>query len=621
MSRAVARGRLFLGVKLFLWAHLSFVTHGVDAQTATAQVQPDINADSVQALERAPLPDIPNVQLPPPPNPEPVQQLTPEQYREGAFEAAQWTFRTDAAVALDRLAARVGAGGGALGDLEQELQRLTGSLRAVDQALSGTFEGSESGPQSTERRNLHAQSDRLQVRIHATLEEIQTRFPSYSELVRPQAYSFAAVQALLQPDEALLLIVNSDDASYLFAISRDRYDWFRSPDLPRSEVELAVKRLRASLAASPGEVPGQSDENRAASQFDRQLAYRLYRGLIEPARDIIRGKTTLFTISAGALASLPLNVLVTEAPSGSDEDPNALATTKWLSDQYVLASLPAVSSLVALRCLLREPRQRSSGCAALSVGMSETPRAVSGGSWVAAAGAPELQGSAVALRRGAGAASDIYQKGHQLADPEYLRRRYARLPGARAELEQLRILYGARAHLLLGAAATERAVKNDQVFRSAPYIVFATHTVLAVRAASQGEPGLIFTPPVPGREDETDDGFLSASEVATMQFNAQLIILSSCNTASSEDGFSGEGLSGLARSFFFAGARSLLVSHWEVNDRGTSLLMAALFRSLEEGHDRNRGQALQSAMQTLRTDPRFANPRYWAAFTLVGDVQ
>src|SRR5262249_57116814 len=90
--------------------------------------------------------------------------------------------------------------------------------------------------------------------------------------------------------------------------------------------------------------------------------------------------------------------------------------------------------------------------------------------------------------------------------------------------------------------------------------------------------GLVLTPPA--RPTLDDDGLLRASQVAQLKLNADFVILSACNTAASDGTPGAEGLSGLAKAFFYAGALSLLVSHWEVQSEPTVKLTTGLIRAL-----------------------------------------
>ena len=145
----------------------------------------------------------------------------------------------------------------------------------------------------------------------------------------------------------------------------------------------------------------------------------------------------------------------------------------------------------------------------------------------------------------------------------------------------------------------------------------------AAEGAGEGgaaEPGLVFTPPEVGTD--LDDGLLAASEVTTLKLNADWLILSACNTAAGDGG--GEpGLSGLARAFFYAGARSLLASHWPVRDDvAAEITVDAIRRENASGGKISRAEALQAAMRQIRMspgDPSRAHPSAWAPFSLVGD--
>ena len=609
MNRKVRWLRLFAAIML-----LPAMGDGGNAQRSQAAAPV---AGQAPSLEERPLPPVPQIRLPEVPPIERARPLSLEEYREGAFMAAQWAFRSDAAVALDRLAARFAGGESAIGTLEAELLELGQSRRAVEYALSSALQASASqAPQNAQE--LRTRLGQLEVAIRAKLTEIERRFPRYSEFVRPRAYGFEAVRALLRPDEVLLLIVSAEDASYIFAVSNERFQWYRTADLPRAEIESAVARLRASLDVRRTPF-GSGAAGPAAPDFDRRLAHRLYRGLIAPAQEIIGDRPVLMTVTSGALATLPLNVLVTAPPAGDDGDREALSRTAWLAERNVLTVLPSVSSLVALRCLLVAVESRSRGCPA-ELPSDPSSRAPELSLALAGAGAPVLLGRTVEDRGDAAGIAPIFGY-RQLADPEIIRNSYGPLEGAKAELEALRDRFPGRSRLLIGPDATEQRVKQSPEFASARYVIFATHGVLGGRAGSNGEPGLIFTPPAAGRQSELDDGFLGASEIAQMRFNADLIVLSACNTAASNGGPGGEGLSGLARAFFYAGARSLLVSHWKVDDAATSALMTETFGRFGDASRTSRGEAVRQAIRALRQNPAFTHPRYWAAFSLVGEVR
>jgi CHAT domain-containing protein len=173
--------------------------------------------------------------------------------------------------------------------------------------------------------------------------------------------------------------------------------------------------------------------------------------------------------------------------------------------------------------------------------------------------------------------------------------------------------------LWLQERATETQVKRLDLSRYRT-LAFATHGMVAGEIQGMSEPGLILTPPRIASYD--DDGYLSASEVAQLSLNADWVVLSACNTAAADGSAGAEGLSGLAKAFFYAGARSLFVSHWPVGSQATVPLTTVMLQIHEsqpglgkaEAHRRSMMQLLHAANQ-----PNYAHPAFWAPFVVVGE--
>jgi CHAT domain-containing protein len=181
----------------------------------------------------------------------------------------------------------------------------------------------------------------------------------------------------------------------------------------------------------------------------------------------------------------------------------------------------------------------------------------------------------------------------------------------------------------LGERATETNLKAlSRHGKLARYGVlhFATHGVLAGESEeilkARAEPALILNPPKDGttREQlEEDDGLLTSSEVAQLDLDADWVVLSACNTAAGEKG-DAEAFAGLARAFFYAKARALLVSHWSVTSEAAVKLVTGTFDELRAAPKIGRAEALRRSMSRLITSgrPHEAHPEYWAPFVLVG---
>lgn len=565
--------------------------------------------------------------------------MTYEAYRAETFIASQNAIISEAADALNQVSARFAQGEGEVAALAQRREGLAAELAANSRALDELYRRPSATPEAS--ASLRAAIDRLQAQgqdstrnLNAVNAEISQKFPSFAELTRPQALSFQEARALLGADEALVVLVTAEDATYSWALTREGFDWARAEDMRDSELTAAVMRLRAALVSTPearGGIASRATKERLAKEreaeaqgaangppaFDRALAHRLYKSLIAPLNPVIAGKRVVMTVTSGPLGSLPLQVLVTEPPQGDDRDLSAVAGTQWLADRHVLASLPTVSSLRALRCFsLDAARERRPGCPAL--GAARGPAAAGARVSFAGFGAPTLGGE-VAANRGAPQFQTTFQD--RLADPDALRRLPA-LPGTARELTGLARQFGRSSHVLLADQATERAVRSSEILPRARYVVFATHGLLAGQSGIAGEPGLVFTPPTKEARSDADDGLLTASEAAQLRLTADFVVLSACNTASADGRLGGDGLSGLARAFFHAGAPAVLASHWEVSDAATAQLMVDTFANLDRRDVRGRGAALQAAQARLRQRgqrPEWVHPNYWAAFTLAGD--
>ena len=183
---------------------------------------------------------------------------------------------------------------------------------------------------------------------------------------------------------------------------------------------------------------------------------------------------------------------------------------------------------------------------------------------------------------------------------------------------------GSTSAVYLGQRATVTQVKalsaSGELAR-ARVVHFATHGLLAGETAmfakNKAEPALLLTPPATASEE--DNGLLTASEVAQLSLNADWVVMSACNTAAgSNEG--AEALSGLARAFFYAGARSLLVSHWEVDSEAAVAITTGAMNAMKAEPKIGRAEALRRSIAALiARGGRFAHPSVWAPFVLVGN--
>jgi CHAT domain-containing protein len=179
----------------------------------------------------------------------------------------------------------------------------------------------------------------------------------------------------------------------------------------------------------------------------------------------------------------------------------------------------------------------------------------------------------------------------------------------------------------LGAANSDIHLRRDAsvtTVKHAPLedfriVYFATHGLVAGDVKGLAEPALLLT--LPASPSPDDNGLLTASEAALLKLNADWVVLSACNTAAGERP-GAPALSGLARAFFYAGARALLVSHWPVATEAATRLATSTFDTLKADPTLGRSEALRRAMLAYLGDPSSptnAHPAYWGPFSLVGE--
>jgi CHAT domain-containing protein len=197
------------------------------------------------------------------------------------------------------------------------------------------------------------------------------------------------------------------------------------------------------------------------------------------------------------------------------------------------------------------------------------------------------------------------------------------LPYARKELEAARALLGADASdELVGPAFTAQGVLKTRL-KDYRILQFSTHALLPAELRCQSEPAIVTS--APPNATDASGALLTASEVVGLDLDADLVILSACNSGGPGGTTAGESLSGLARAFFYAGARSLAVTHWSVNDQVAAFLVVDTLRRMKENPNLGIAGALRNAQLAMLADAgkglpaEIAHPFFWAPFAVIGE--
>lgn len=487
-----------------------------------------------------------------------------------------------AARSAAQLAARLAAGEGG-----QAVRDYQDAERAYRSALARRQRLSISAETPPERVTAADSEVTLAASKLATAETaVRAASPRYLELLSPSV-SAADLSAALTPGEGYLRLVTSSQGGFGALVTREGVVPYRF-DLTTDQAEQAANKLRkSSMLGRRGALP----------DFDLETAKGLYDKLIGSAGAGIAGLSSLQIDAGGPLASIPYPALVTAAPDEamlerirSDQDYSGVA---WFARDHNLAISLGPAAFV---------RTRATGVRAAA-----TP-AFAFGNFT-----PDPAGMARRLAAERGLSERCRQELQAaLASLQAL-------PETADEAEASAAVFGSGAQVRLAGAFTDQSVLKDPAVANAGVLILATHGVLGL-SSCLAEPALIASLGSDG------DGLIEASDVVDAGIHARLVVMSACDTAggggadTSRSGFAGggEALSGLARAFIYAGANSVLATHWKVDSTSSSLQTQALLTSAVRSNN-PLSTALGEAQKSLYGSAETAHPFYWAGFVLIGD--
>lgn len=510
------------------------------------------------------------------------------------FSASQVLARPGVAQTQAVLARSLSEGSDESARLFRQSLNLARSIERERVSLARLEQSGQAPDRAEALRASIAQMRRDQTATQSRLAE----FPRY-RMVAEGALSLADLQALLRPGEAYYKLTQVDDALYAVFVTPSTARAWRLT-LSANELETRVDGLRATISRVER---GQQ----LTYPFNIQLARQLYGELFGPAAAELGQSTHLIFEPDGAMLRLPANVLVMDDGSVaayrarvavSRDNEFDFRGTAWLGrDRDVSTSV----SPRAFRDVRNAPPSRAR---AQYLGLGQN--APFEGEAVPSAGAVRgLTGDACTWPAAAW-----------------------RNPISAAELisarDRLNATATGGAELITGAAFTDSAIRERGDLNQYRILHFATHgLVTAPRPDCPTRPSLLTSF---GGADS--DGLLSFAEIFDLRLDADIVILSACDTASragltatQEAGISGGGdfaLDGLVRAFVGAGARLVVASHWPVPDsyNATQRLITGMFAAAP---GTSIGSALRRSERVLMNDADTSHPYYWAGFAVIGD--
>lgn len=493
-------------------------------------------------------------------------------------------------------------------------------------------------------QDLERQYEVLRASKRNIENNINERFPDYGQILNPKPPEVDAIRQSLSPGELFVTYHLGNEQSYVWVLSKNQDLSLHSIDQGKEELNAKIRQLRSAVLPTSNTLGGIPD-------FDVELAYELYEDLLGNALSSSNTDVrNLIIVPSGDLGLLPMGLLVTEKitnnqvasgamnsqsiqerslkkASGSTEANVSLdevddlmfaqyAHVPWLIEQASITVVPSASNLVLLR-QLEDSAQSSSGFVGFGDPLFSADQK-DANEQLASLRASTNQ-TLISRSATLGFRTLPDTRSSLTADLSVL----PPLPETSEELVQIASILNARItdDLFLGSQASEQNVKERDLSNKT-VIVFATHGLLPGDLDGLDQPALALSNPK--LNQSSGDGLLKMEEILTLDLNADWVILSACNTASG-DGDGAEAFSGLGQAFFYAGARSLLLSNWSVETVSAKLLTTGIFEASVNDRSLTRAQALQASIRKLigSTDESdtysYAHPIFWAPFTLVGD--
>ena len=430
---------------------------------------------------------------------------------------------------------------------------------------------------------LETSLTRLREQHKQVVQKLQKQNPHYDQIKETTNYSVKQIQDLIIEDDQTMLLEYfvGRNASYLWAITRNDIKVF---DLPKAdEINRAVQDVYELLSVEPND-----DTDKRLNKATAELSQLV----LGPVANQLNARR-LIVVADGALNYIPFQLL----PIGRDQAP--------LVANYEVVNAPSASVLGQLRQERQQRPRRTKILAAFG-----DPVFAANYQQFKNSGSGELL--ATKADRGESwqrASRDIEIKGDDVDTSTIQPLHYSK-----SELKKLSDLAGSQALIAKGFDAS-RGVLETTDFSKYAILHFATHGLLNPKNPENS--GFLLS--MLDFDGKPQNGFITMQDVYGLHVPVDLVVLSACRTGLGKD-VRGEGLIGLTRGFMHAGASSVVASLWKVDDEATAELMKNFYANmLQKGMAP--AEALRTAQNTVRQNPQWQSPHFWAGFTLQGEFK
>ena len=447
------------------------------------------------------------------------------------------------------------------------LLEIENHLQNIHSELSGEL---SKGDQDKEKiLNLDQQVAALEIEKSSIIKSIEKNYNPYYQITSSEPVSLEELQSnFLKPNQLLIEFVVGTHQTSVFAIGKDTLI-YKSIMLSREKLKKMFVNLSSVFQSLTTDDRKQANDIFTSIQADFEIppSYALYETLFKQIQPMIDHYKELIIIPDDFLYYLPFEMLVTD--TSSIQNRYDFQNAHFLIERTNISYLQSASLL--------NPRLR----------IHKKP-----------------SGSLLAFGNPTFNSTDEQK-------PDNSRNTLLPLPNSEKEVKNISHLIGGSPHVFIGQNATEKIFKEEasdyKIIHLASHFEINDYDPLYSRVAFSQ------------KNDSVEDGYLQTYEVFDLHLNADLVVLSACNTALGKLS-KGEGIIGMSRAFLYAGVPSMVVSLWNVEDEATSLIMGYFYKNLKQGMEKS--EALRFAkldyLKSVKTTKK--DPFFWAPFVLFGDL-
>jgi len=524
-------------------------------------------------------------------------------------------------------------------DPEGLIERYEDNKRELSVNLrSQQYTPSEIIGNSTISKELNTKSRELQIELVKLEKEIDKKIPSYFKLIKLQSVKISEIQSLLKNDEVLLDYYFYEEDLKVVSITKDNFK-ISSNKIDLKKLNKLNKKVRNTLIPSKGILKPYAVNN----SFDLNEKVFLF------LDKVTRNYKNIIIIPDGPLNSMPLHALAYV----KNKDCLDCRNIKFNLSNHNFNYFPSVETFKSIDTVAKEFKSASFNISNKEIkkitentvdllkqetgvkffkklkslaskkdnsNKDQSVKQTNTDDFYLGLGDPDLYGKAQAKKINTKTKITMLRSifENDKINSQSIKEIYGPVDGSADEINQVaKYLSPLKSKILLRENAKEINLKEIDL-STYKIIHFATHGEISGAIDGINEPFLVLSPPT---GSSTEDGLLTMSEIMSLDTNANLIVLSACNTASGDEAGS-EGFSGLAKSFFMSGSKSVLVSNWYVETYSAKEIVINLFKNLKDNPNSSISNGLNMTMLNMSKNQKDrSHPMFWAPFVVVGKNQ